>query len=946
MARWSLWLLLTFWLVLAMAWGALHGWIVPRIGELRPELEIEASRVLGVPVRIGDITARTEGLIPSFELSDVVLLDPAGREALRLPRVVAALSPRSLWNLGFEQLVVERPQLDIRRAADGKIFVAGLDLSRGSDNDGRAADWFFQQTEFVIHGGTLRWTDELRGAPPLALLDVDLAMRNSARRHAMRLDATPPPEWGDRFSLRGLFRQPLLSVHHGRWQEWDGQLHADFARVDLSQLRRHADLGVEVASGRGALRAWADVSKGQLTGATADLALVDVNTTLGERLAPLALDSLAGRLSGKRLAGGFEFETRDLQFQARDGQRWPGGNVYVNWVQADGKQPARGELRADRLDLAALSQIATRLPLGTATHAVLADRAPRGQVETLQAKWQGPLDSLEKYQARGRAVHMEVAARRAPAATTGPAGRPAAGSPGIRGADIDFELTEAGGKARLAMNKGALDLPGVFEDPVIPFDALSADLSWQVKGEQIALSVVHLKFSNTDAQGEGEVSWRTGDSARNRLPGVLDLRASLSRATGNRVWRYLPLGVGKAARDYVREAVEQGVATEARFRVKGDLHDFPFSHGRSGEFLISAQIKDATYAFVPASLTRGNPWPALTQLSGELVFDRSSMQVKNAVGRFVGAPGLQVRGDVRIPELHTTTVSVSADIGGPLAETLGIVNRSPLSGMTSGALAKASATGNADLRLQLVLPVAQLARSQVLGSVTLSGNDLQITPESPLLGKARGMVTFSEHGFTVAGAQARALGGDVRIEGGSQGALPGAPDAGVQLRAQGTATADGLRQATELGFLARLAKHASGGAAYTATLGFRRGVPEISVSSTLQGLALDLPSPLAKAADAALPLRYESILLPDAQAGPAGTPARLLDQLSIELGRIGAITYVRDLSGAEPRVVRGGIALGLAPGESAPLPVQGVMANVNVAIVNLDAWEDVLSAAA
>ena len=105
-AKWSLRLVLTAWLVLLLAWGALHGWIVPRIGELRPTLEIEAGRVLGVPVRIGEITARSEGLIPSFELRDVLLLDPQGREALRLPHVVAALSPRSLWNLGFEQLAL------------------------------------------------------------------------------------------------------------------------------------------------------------------------------------------------------------------------------------------------------------------------------------------------------------------------------------------------------------------------------------------------------------------------------------------------------------------------------------------------------------------------------------------------------------------------------------------------------------------------------------------------------------------------------------------------------------------------------------------------------------------------------------------------------------------------------------------------------------------------
>src|SRR5690606_39218737 len=103
------------------------------------------------------------------ELGDVALLDAAGREALRLPRVVVAVSPRSLWNFGFEQLYIERPELDVRRTPEGRIQVAGLDFSGADQGGSSAADWIFAQPELLIRGGTLRWTDELRGAPPLAL---------------------------------------------------------------------------------------------------------------------------------------------------------------------------------------------------------------------------------------------------------------------------------------------------------------------------------------------------------------------------------------------------------------------------------------------------------------------------------------------------------------------------------------------------------------------------------------------------------------------------------------------------------------------------------------------------------------------------------------------------------------------------------------------------------
>ncbi len=128
-----------------------------------------------------------------------------------------------------------------------------------------------------------------------------------------------------------------------------------------------------------------------------------------------------------------------------------------------------------------------------------------------------------------------------------------------------------------------------------------------------------------------------------RFPGILDLQASISRADGSKVYRYLPLGVPKTARDYVRDSVVQGTATGAKFRVKGDLRDFPFKDARLGEFRITADVRDVTYAFVPPSISRGTGnWPALTQLGGELVFERNGMQVKRRdrpLQRCARAPG-------------------------------------------------------------------------------------------------------------------------------------------------------------------------------------------------------------------------------------------------------------------------------------------------------------------
>lgn len=939
--RWAWWLLLAAWLLVFAAWGALHGWIVPRIDEFRPRIEAQAARVLGIPVHIGAVAARTEGLVPTLEFTDVVLSDPAGREALRLPRVVASLSPRSLWQRGFEQLYLEAPVLDVRRAADGRIVVAGVALAQNGDDDGRFADWLFAQPEVLVRGGALRWTDELRGAPPLELSQVDIVVRRRGWRHEARIDATPPPAWGDRFTAMGRFRQPLLTTHPGRWSDWNGEAYADFSRVDVSQLRRHADLGdVEVASGRGAVRAWADVRHGSIAGGTADVALAGVNARLGAGLEPLVLATVAGRLGGRRLDGGFELSTTGLQFTTGEGVHWPGGNVSLRYTQAGGpRTEAQGELRADRLDLGALAGIATRLPLGDALRQALRAHAPQGLVEALQARWQGP-ETARRYQAQGRVTGLALAA-------VPDAANPAhAGVPGLRGAAVDFNLTQAGGRASLRIDRGALELPGVFEEPDLPLDRLAATVTWQRDGAHLRVDVPRLSFANADAAGTAHGSWHTADAnasaSRSRFPGVLDLAGALDRADGTRVHRYLPQSLGADVRHYVRDAVQAGHASSVDFRVKGDLHDIPFRNPRHGEFRIAARLQDVTYAFVPPGHQHsGDPvWPALTQLAGELVFEREGMRVNGASGRFAGSPDLRVvQADAQIPDLHQSVLAVSAQAQGPAAQLLTLVGASPLARMTDHALDHASATGNAGYRFQLSMPLAHADQARVSGSITLAGNDLRVTPDTPQLVRTRGLLNFSDSGFSLVGVQARAFGGDVRIEGGLR-AHPPAGEPSLALRVQGTATAEGLRQAPELGVAAQLARSARGSAGYTALVGVRRGVPELLVTSNLAGMALDLPAPFAKKAEASLPLRFESALSRESAAGAAGTP--LHDQLRLEWGRLATVTYQRDLSGTHPRVLRGGIAVGLPAGEAVAVPATGVAADIRVDEVNFDTWSALL----
>ncbi len=942
--------LIAAWSLLILVWLALHWIILPHIDQWREPIERRASQMLGQTVRIGEVIVTSSGWVPALELHSVELLDAQATPALRLPRVVAALSVHSLLTLQprFEQLFIDGAHLEMRRDQAGHLFIAGLDVSGGDGGDPTLANWFFKQHEFVIRGGTLRWTDEMHTAEPLSLTDVQLVVRNSLRRHDLRIDATPPAEWGERFTLMAHFTQPLLAPS-GDWRRWKGTLYANLPLADVGTLRQHATLPFDLDQGQGALRAWINVDAGQPDALVLDVALRDVALRLRPGLEALGFSEATGRVTGRHTAQGSELAARQLGFVTGDGVRWPASNMGLSWRQRSDGSPIGGEFSAERLDLALVSRLAQRLPIEPELRERLDDLDPQGIVEGLNVRWDGvppaPSGAAAAASAVGLPAHYQLrVAVKGLALNARPASQPdLAGRPGVRQADLEIQASEKGGEAHVSMANGALDLPGVLDEPVLPLDRLNIQLGWRLGATEagtapsVSVQIKQAQFGNADLQAEFRGSWSTGSAtARSpgpRFPGALDIDGTLSQVVGTRVARYLPLGVGPNSRHYVEYAVRAGRVPQATFHVKGDLDQFPFAHARNaqeGEFSIVAQVEDATLAYVPSRPATDTqpafvtPWLPLEELGGELRFDRVSMEIRNAKGRIQGIKFSNLQGGIKSLEDHSV-MQLEAAGRGTTADLLRFINSSPVAGWTGNSLALASGGGNADLKLSMALPLSRIETSTVRGSVTLGGGELRLRPDVPLLSATRGRIDFTQKGFSIVGGAARMLGGEFSIDGGPQ------PDGSTRFTGQGIATAEGLRRGNDaLGpVLARLATSFTGQTPYRMTLGMMRGKTDLLVTSNLVGLASDLPAPFQKTADASLPLRYQVSPLADAGA------AALRDTMRLDLTGLLQTQFVRDVSGETPRVLRGGIGV-LEP---APQPVTGVAAALNLPHVNLDPWE-------
>jgi uncharacterized protein (TIGR02099 family) len=286
-------------------------------------------------------------------------------------------------------------------------------------------------------------------------------------------------------------------------------------------------------------------------------------------------------------------------------------------------------------------------------------------------------------------------------------------------------------------------------------------------------------------------------------------------------------------------------------------------------------------------------------------------------------------------------VNVQGESKASASVVLNELRLSPVSNMLNGALEQASSTGTLTTRLKMSLPLADLEKTSLQGSVALSGNDIRMQSVLPVFEKAQGAIQFTEAGFSLVGVNAQFLDGPIKLEGGTQKLTPRSTEANPLIRIQGQVTANGLRQAKEIPTLSLLAQHANGAINYTASLGFKGGQSELSIQSQLQGLAINLPAPLHKKADEQVAFKFENLV----QSVSTSNPSKALrDQLQLSWGRSLSASYLRDVSGAVPRVIQGRWQVGenlATPGVA--LAETGVTASFNLPSFSVDDWMQVLS---
>lgn len=961
---------LAVWLLFAATVMFLRYAVLPNIEHFQSQIAHAASSALGLPVRIGAVSAGWERLRPELVLNDVQVLDKKGNEALSFRRVEAVLSWRSLalLDLRLHRLSAEGPTVQAERQSDGRVYVAGFQVYPPTDDDAGLADWALHQDAIDVTGARLVWRDALRmpamatgDVPSVALEAVSFRLENRHRRHRFALTALPPEDLAGPVDMRGDFRGQSLS----RLDEWQGQVYLSAPKIDLAAWRAWLDFPIEVSEGRGGMRVWGRVDGVGLAEISADLALSDVKLRLSERrqeesgppvpvpleqsanglaefpqrteftappeLPELDLANFEGRLGVRRegLAPNraYYVSVQDLGLQLRDGKAIPQLSAHVKWTPLSGRNGGGSEGLAvlTQIDLGHLAELAKYFPLDQNTRETLQSYAPEGELRNLNLLWRGNTNRLESYR-----LSVDFSALGM---------RPKGLLPGFSNLSGSLLADEGKGQLEIASSPMSLQFPEVFSQPDISLDELNAKVGWSIQSGVLDFVLQEAVFSGPDAAGSGRGRYRLALNQQAPIefksPGNLDLTGHLTEANAGAVWRYLPKLISPDVRHWVRDAVRGGRIRDVDYVLRGPLDEFPFPHNERGQFMVKAKISEGDLLFAPA-------WPEVRGLETELRFEGSGVGFAAQQATMAGVKLGKVHASIADFSIASPKLVIIGEAEAPVPGFIQFLDQSPLGKMLGRFYEALRLTGDGKLKLDVEIPLDNPDAVRVKGDFDLAGGGAIVDPLLPPVSALSGRVSFTE-----STAHANALVGQffdksLRIDLQAKGSE-------VRVAAFGEATVPALQRQ----YRSPLLKAFSGTMPFQAAVSVRDGRVGFAVQSSLEGLQSTLPEPFNKSAESVLPIRFSRAALGDravtnkannqAKIARTGKPSPEIsrDQLRIEVGNLAGATLIRRLDDNRALIERGLVAVGSA-WSTVPMPDKGLRVVVNQPSIDLDLWHAAL----
>jgi uncharacterized protein (TIGR02099 family) len=410
--------------------------------------------------------------------------------------------------------------------------------------------------------------------------------------------------------------------------------------------------------------------------------------------------------------------------------------------------------------------------------------------------------------------------------------------PGMAGLSSELNWFNGNGRVNLKAKSGQLAI-----DKLLPYNIdyqrFHTDLYIQTSEQNVSVFSENTLFKSELISIRPNLFYRSDDN-------YLSFSSTIESIDVAQLPRIYPTNLmGLETKEYLINSLQQGQIKNAQLLWHGVINTFPFEQ-KQGVFQAQAKVTDGRLKFAPE-------WPALTNFDVNLLFENKSLTMTSQKGRLMDVALTEL--SAKIPELAANavlTIDVDAQANGQ--QVTDLILQSSLANSLGKTLQQLKVSGPLKTQLNLYIPLTGEALV-AKGKVLLIENQVELPKLDILLEQTNGTVSFINNKITTNGLNAQLLQQPIQF------ALTGSQqDEGYQtdINVQGNWQLTPLLES----FTDGLTKYLSGSSNWKADIALTLPTEGYQYSakifSELTQLSSKLPAPFAKKIEQSLPLLVTS----------------------------------------------------------------------------------------
>lgn len=901
--RWLFYILLAIIAILAIAALAIRFILFPNIDAYKDDFAAYATQRLGQKITIGEIITSWDGVSPHFSLKNIEMFDAENRSAFHLNDAEANISWLSipLLHPHLSKVTVHKPALTIRREANGKIFLAGIDMAGPSKPD--FANWLLSQREIKIKNAEVLWLDDLRKAPPLSLKNLNLRLKNPSfnslfGQHKFELSALANTGTELPVIANGRFVGSDVS----KIDKWHGELYAEVNQADLTVWKPWLDFPVNILSGTGNTKVWLEFADAKVEKIKTDSSLqnfsIALNSSTTAPTEPLVAKQFSGIVSWTNLKNVKTINAQAITLKTNTGLNIANsGGYYASSVKED-KPWVKIDAHLNQLDLATTKQLANYFKLPSGIVSQINGLSPTGKLQSLKFGYESQGGKTIGYKINtafnglGMTAYDKI--------------------PGFTNLTGTIQANENGGELVLQSQKAMLDFKDILRWP-IPADHLKGQVNWQIDENETFVKAKDISISSPHIAGIINADYTL--TAQDFNNSVLDLTGKFNNGNAKFAPFYYPIILGEETLHWLDTSILAGRAEDVKLIIKGKLGDFPFVNNKNqldqklGLFRVTAKISDALLEY-------GEDWPKIEKLGLDMLFEGKRMVLNANKGQIFGNKIIQCKAEIPKLDADWPVLTINGNVEGSVTEGLKFVNNSPVKLVTQGFTDDLKASGQGKLALELKIAMEDLEASKYKGTYKISNATIAANPEIglPELNKINGALNFTENSLTSQNMSTEILGGPAQFT------LRSGADKLLRVNASGIITDAGIREiASNL-----LIDNLQGSTQWSGEITVRKPMVDVSLRSNLVGMAINLPPPFNKTSEQEINFTLDKKQLTSTS-----------DSININYGKLVSAKMMRTEQAGKLAIERGDIGVNMA----AVLPSEnGLSLHAKLDHLNADEW--------